>query len=192
MNNPYVNTSNWVGMENNSQIGLGTYGGVMGGWIKGLAYGANFSGGIYGTYTDGKAIMNDVLVNLTDVGDEIRVPSYGITSTSVDVYSKGKSQLNNGQMQVNFDENFKKIVNADPNIVITVSPMGECNGLYVTNITENGFTVKELQNGSNSTAFSWIAIGTRTGFENVAISPEILTRTYDIKMNGVMHNENSP
>ena len=186
------NPNNWVGMENNSHVGLGIHGGVMGGWIKGLVYGADFSGDLYGSYTHGKMITNDVVITLNEVGDENRVPTYAMNSTSVDVYTKGKGAIINGIVHVNFDENFKKLIGENNDVIITVSPLGECNGLFVKNVTFNGFDVKELQNGSNNVEFSWIAIGTKNGYEEVKISPEILNSSFENKMKGIMHNENNP
>ena len=184
-----TNMNNWVGMENNSQVGLGAHGGVMGGWIKGLVYGAHFSGDLYGSYSNGKVITNDVVVTLNNVGEENRIPTYGINSTSVDVYSKGKNAIENGFKLVEFDENFKKLIALNEEVIVTVSPLGDCKGLYVKNITATGFEVKEMQAGNSNVQFTWIAIGTRTGFEVVNVSPEIVSSSFDENMNGIMFND---
>ena len=175
--------------EPNSQIGLGAYGGVMGGWIKGLAYGANFSGAIYGSYTDGQSITNDVMVSLTDVGEESRLASYAVTSTTVDVYDKGKASKSGKIVHVDFSPEFSKLLSESQDVIVTVTPLSSSNGLFVKNISRTGFDVEENANGSNSVDFNWIAVGARTGFENTAVSSEILDSEYDANMHGVMWND---
>ena len=38
---------------------------------------------------------------------------------------------------------------------------GDCNGVYVTDKTAIGFTVKELQNGTSNVSFSWHIVANR-------------------------------
>lgn len=38
---------------------------------------------------------------------------------------------------------------------------GDCNGVYVTEKTKNGFKVKELQNGRSNVSFSWNMVANR-------------------------------
>jgi hypothetical protein len=44
---------------------------------------------------------------------------------------------------------------------ILITPKGECNGVYVTNESANGFDVIELQHGTSNAAFSWFISATR-------------------------------
>ena len=38
---------------------------------------------------------------------------------------------------------------------------GDCNGVYVTNKSKEGFTVKELAGGKSNVSFSWHIVGNR-------------------------------
>src|SRR5690606_1516347 len=38
---------------------------------------------------------------------------------------------------------------------------GDCNGVYVTNKSADGFTVKELQRGNSNVSFSWHIVANR-------------------------------
>ncbi|MBS1651685.1 MAG: hypothetical protein JSU07_06705 [Bacteroidetes bacterium] len=174
-------------------IGLGIYGGVMGGWIKGLVYGTHFSGHRYGIYVDGNTITNNVYTQLNSVDNsDKRVATYAPTSTNVDVYSKGKANLVNGKTIVNFDNNFKNLISDKEDVIITLTPVGVCNGVYISRTNLDGFEVTENNNGNSNVQFNWIAIGTKKGFENPQISSEIIDASFDGKMNGVMHNDNAP
>ena len=59
-NGDEIDFNSWSSNQPNKTIGLGIYGGVMGGWIKGLVYGTNLSGAKYGLYVHGKTITNNV------------------------------------------------------------------------------------------------------------------------------------
>ena len=72
-----------------------------------------------------------------------------------------------------------------------MTPAGNSNGVYVYSIDANGFWVKENNNGTSHVDLSWIAMGTRKDVGEMTISPEILDADFDVKMNGVMHNDNS-
>jgi hypothetical protein len=47
------------------------------------------------------------------------------------------------------------------NPTVTVTPNGNCNGVYISSVDKNGFTVKEMNNGTSTVALSWIAVGNR-------------------------------
>jgi hypothetical protein len=180
----------------NASIALGAYGGIMGGWIKGLVYGANFSGSKYGAYVHGKTITNDVIAVLnTNQGTQERTATYATTSMKVEVTDKGKNNLTQGRTVVIFDRQFSSLLSPNEEVIITVSPLGNSQGLYIENISTNGFTVVENNNGSSNVNFNWIAIGVKKGFEKPTISPEILANDFEEKINGndgVMYNDMNP
>lgn len=179
--------------ENNAHIGLGIYGGVMGGWVKGLVYGTNFSGPKYGVYVDGKTISNNIYAQLTSVqNSDKRIATYATTSTEVDVYTKGKSDLKNGKAIVQFSDDFKNLISSEKDVIITITPVGRSNGIFLANVTRDGFEVEENASGVSNISFNWIAIGNKKGFEDTKISEEILDKNYDVNMNAVMHNDNDP
>ena len=92
-------------------VGMGIYGGVMGGWMKGLVYGTHLSGAKTGLYVDGKTYINQPLNQLNETADGRYVPTYGTTSTTADIILKGKATLANGSSTISFDENFRSVRN---------------------------------------------------------------------------------
>jgi len=182
--------------ETNNHIGLGIYGGVMGGWIKGLVYGVNLSGEKYGAYVHGKTITNDVLVVLNNnENSENRIATYATTSTKVEISTKGKHKLESGSVFVAFDADFMNLVSSAEPIIITCTPLGNTNGVYVSSISPEGFTVVENNKGVASVDFNWIAIGVKKGYEKTTISEEIIANDFEEKINGnsgVMYNDNNP
>jgi hypothetical protein len=181
-----------VGMtEPNSHVGLGIYGGVMGGWVRGMRYGFHVKGERTSLYVDGSAITNKPINQLVTLDDGSRVSTFVPSSTSADVFARGKSKLAAGQIYISFTDDFKQIF-ADPQaLTITVTPAGNSNGVYVSAIDANGFWVKENNNGTSHVDLSWIAMGTRKDAAEMTVSPEILDADFDIQMNGVMHNDMS-
>lgn len=181
-----------VGMDKpNTMIGMGIYGGVMGGWVKGMKYGMHLNGERTSLYLDGKTFTNEPISQLISKDDGSRVSTYVPSSTTADVYARGKSKMAAGQIYIAFDADFKQIISDPSTLTITVTPTGNSNGVYVSAVDANGFWVKENNNGTSNVDLSWIAVGVRKGSEAITVSPEILQADFDGKMNAVMHNEYS-
>ena len=183
--------SNSILPDVNTNIGIGIYGGMMGGWFRGLAYGTHVKGEIYSMYIDGKTYANAPITQLIETENN-RQPVYSTSAMKVEISDRGKANLNAGEMYVPFTQEFKNTISADPNeLTITVSPMGNSNGVYISSYDANGFTVKENNSGASNVAFTWIAIGTRKNYETMDHNAQILDKTFDQKMEGVMYNDNN-
>jgi hypothetical protein len=64
---------------------------------------------------------------------------------------RGKNQLNKGSVFVKFDQpqdNFE-------NSLINIQLEGDCNGVFISKKTREGFEVKELHKGKSNVKFSW-------------------------------------
>ena len=179
----------------NNNVGMGINGGFMGGYVQGSQYGLISKGKEFGMYVNGNTVTNAPIVQLTE-GNNKRIATYSSTSTSVDVTTRGKSKLVNGDAFVTFNDAFinsissselSKNVESDESINITVTPVGDCNGVFVKRITNTGFYIKENNKGKSNVSFNWTAVGTQKGYENgIKISDVILSNDFDTKMNGVM------
>ncbi|MBC5834549.1 hypothetical protein G6N05_08755 [Flavobacterium sp. F372] len=179
----------------NNNIGMGINGGFMGGYVQGSQYGLVSKGQDFGMYVDGNTITNKPYIQLIE-GNNNRIATYSSTSTSVDVTTRGKGKLNNGEVFITFNEAFKnavstsdlsKSMDSEESINITVTPIGESNGLYISRITKDGFFIKENKNGKSNVSFNWVAIGTQKGYENgVTVSDVVLSQNFDSNMKGVM------
>src|SRR5690606_19523235 len=75
----------------------------------------------------------------------------------------GIGQLVNGEVNIALDPILKKSLHIDSNhpLKVFVTLEGDCNGVYVTNKSADGFTVKELQNGTSNAPFSWQIVANR-------------------------------
>jgi hypothetical protein len=75
----------------------------------------------------------------------------------------GTGQLVNGIATIAIDPIFSRNIDVNNTrpLKVFIQLEGDCNGVYVTNKSANGFTVKELQNGRSSVPFSWHIVGNR-------------------------------
>jgi hypothetical protein len=75
----------------------------------------------------------------------------------------GVGQLVNGKVHITIDPIFAKniVVNEKHPLRVFVQLEGDCQGVYVTNKTKDGFDVIELNAGSSNTAFSWSIVANR-------------------------------
>ena len=82
----------------------------------------------------------------------------------------GEGQLANGHCRVNLEKLFSECitVNAEHPLKVFVQLEDDCNGVYV-NKDATGFDVRELQGGKSNAHFSWRALATWQGNENVRL-----------------------
>jgi hypothetical protein len=72
----------------------------------------------------------------------------------------GTGNLVDGKCRINLDPVISKriFVSQEYPLKVFVQLEGECNGVYVTNKSAEGFDVIELMNGNSNTSFSWTII----------------------------------
>jgi hypothetical protein len=75
----------------------------------------------------------------------------------------GTGQLINGTATIQLDPILTRniYVSNDKPLKVFIQLEGDCNGVFVTNKTATGFTVKELQGGTSNAAFSWKIVANR-------------------------------
>ncbi len=182
-----------AGFSNSSQIsgvGIAGYGGVIGSWTRGEVMGHVSAGELFASYNLGDVYTSGYNAEIIELENE-RVAVYTMTGTDVKIYNDGTSALSQGRKRIEFDSEFSQLI-GDNIPVITVSPMGACNGLYVTNISSKGFEVVELANGTSNVEFSYILISKRKDSNNKSSLPKDLAKKdFDANMKGVMFNESN-
>lgn len=167
-------------------MGIGDF---MGAAFRGDIYGLNVSGSRYGMYIDGASYTNNIIANISTSDNQAeRITTYVPTSTTVDVYTRGIAEIDaDGHTEIMFNKNFSDLVD-DNSIVVTITPIGKSSQIYLEKEpTSSGFVAKT--DGAGSVKFSYIAVGTRKGFEKISTPKEILAKDYDQKMTDVLHNE---
>ena len=168
-------------------IGLGVNGSFLGGHVRGNQYGLITKGDLIGLYTDGSTVSNKgfAVVNKDTTGN--KTTTYASTSTTVDVSTKGTGTLVNGKAFIPFEDKYSNIIAEDKPIIVTVSPMGESNGVYIAEVTKNGFTVKENNNGSSNVTFYWIAIGEKYDAKEFVIPADVTNKDFDNNLDGFLN-----
>jgi len=75
----------------------------------------------------------------------------------------GVGTLINGVAKIDIDPILKNgiFVDSQHPLKVYVTLEGDCNGIYVTNKSIDGFTVKELQGGTSNVSFSWQLVANR-------------------------------
>ena len=164
----------------------GGFFGTFGALSYGTVIGQINKGDLFATYNIGDVYTSGRNVEMV-ASESKMVPAFATTSTEAIVYKKGTIQLTNGTAYVAFDENYVALLGEAP--VVTSSPMGDCNGIFITNVSKNGFTVKELNGGTSSVQISWIAAGNRVDASATEV-PEFLKETsFDGNMGRVLHHD---
>lgn len=175
------------------------YGGYFQGGVSspsysyaGIKYNHNASGG---AGTDYKVIGNGTASTI--IPDDRNIPRVMFCPEAPEVLFEdyGIGQLTNGEAYIEIDKILALSMKIDEThpLKVFIQLEGDCNGVFVTEKSANGFRVKELQNGSSNVSFSWHIVGNRADskdangnvkseFENLrlpigptSIKPDILT-----------------
>ena len=103
--------------------------------------------------------------SIADVNGESRA-TYAMESPEVISEDFGSGKLVGGVATVTIDPLFATTVDLSEYHVF-VTPLGDCNGLYVSNKTATGFEVHELGGGKASIEFDYRIVANRSGYEDV-------------------------
>jgi len=96
---------------------------------------------------------------------------YAMESPEVWFEDFGTAQLVNGQATVTIEPLFLQTINTEVPYHVFVTPLGDCNSLYVTNKTATSFEVRELGNGTANIGFDYRIVAKRLGFEDLRLEP---------------------
>jgi len=96
---------------------------------------------------------------------------YAMESPEVWFEDFGAAQLVNGQATVTIEPLFLQTINTGVPYHVFVTPLGDCNGLYVTNKTATSFEVRELGGGAANIEFDYRIVAKRLGFEDLRLDP---------------------
>jgi hypothetical protein len=165
--------------EVSSSVGLAIDGGFLGGHLKGNQYGLITKGNLVGQYTDGSTLSTKGFAVINKTNNEDKIVTYVPTSTTIDVSTKGTGKLVNGYAKISFDKNYSQLTAKDKPVIVTVSPMGETKGVYISEVTNDGFIVKENGNGNSNASFYWIAIGEKNNASEMNVPSELLAKDFD-------------
>ena len=96
---------------------------------------------------------------------------YAMESPEVWFEDFGAAQLVNGQVTVTIEPLFLQTINTEVPYHVFVTPLGDCNSLYVTNKTATSFEVRELGGGTANIGFDYRIVAKRLGFEDLRLEP---------------------
>ena len=187
----FTNSLNGLGKSYQAKtgIGLGAWGELFGADIHGEVYGIFAEGGDYALYANGTTFQNGPQVHLQQNGTEQQTVLYTNVSTDMTVQTSGYAELSSGKATITFDESFRNAVSPDYPVVVTVTPMGLSQGLYLTETSTSGFGVAEAGDAKSNTRFAYIAIGKRAGYENPVLPADVTRSDYTTKISRGLHND---
>jgi len=158
--------------------GIGVWGDLFGATVTGGVYGTFTRGEHYALYSHGNVFKDGLDISLQKNADKTNTVLYTNVSTTVTIQTCGYGQLSGGKCTINFDKAFRDVVSKDAPVIVTVTPMGYCNGIILTGTSASGFDVEENNNGKSDIQFTYIAIGQRAGYENPSLPAEVVQSDY--------------
>ncbi len=80
------------------------------------------------------------------------------------VIQRGTAQLKNGKAVIRLPEHFR-VVAAEKGVQAQVTPLEDCNGIFIESKNREIIVVKELMGGKHNARFDYLATAERAGFE---------------------------
>ncbi len=130
----------------------------------GMRYNTNSNGnGVLGGGLDYKIIGTGSVSTLIDGPDGNPRVMFAPEAPEILFQDFGVGQLVNGEVRIDIDPILRKSIHVDAQnpLKVYVTLEGDCNGVFVTDKSAEGFTVKELQGGTSNAAFSWQIVASR-------------------------------
>lgn len=165
----------------------GGFFGVIGSASKGSVVGQLNSGELFATYNSGNVYTLGKNVELVETTNNTKTPVYAVTSIESTIYAKGSAQLVNGQAYIAFNDSYRALLGENPEV--TVTPKGNCNGVYIASVDKNGFTIKEMNNGTSNVAISWISVGNRLDNRMDKATEMVANPNFDRNVQQVLFND---
>jgi hypothetical protein len=154
-----------------------------------MVYGVYMEGENYASFSNGAVYKNNLDVHLQENGTGTSTVLYTNVSTDVTVQTSGAAMLSNGTADIIFDPDFTSSVSSEQPVVVTVTPTGNSNGVFLAEVSISGFTVVENNAGRSNVTVNYIAIGKRAGYENPSLPPEVIDAAYTSNMARGLHND---
>ena len=130
---------------------------------------------VYRIDTDGDTWSAGTKSALVDTQAYGKRALYAMESPEIWFEDFGSAQLVNGQATVTIEPLFLQTINTGVPYHVFVTPLGDCNGLYVTQKTDSSFEVRELGGGTASIGFDYRIVAKRLGFEGTRLkAPDAL------------------
>lgn len=170
-------------------IGIGAWGDLMGADIHGKVYGIYSEGADYALYTNGPVYKNNLDVHLQKNSAGNNTVLYTNVTTDATIQTCGQATLTGGNANVSFDPAFKEAVSSESPIIVTVTPTGNSNGIYLKAVSASGFEVSENNDGKSNVTINYIAVGKRAGYEHPALAAEVIHSSYTEKLANGLHND---
>ncbi len=183
------NGAGFLSSSATSGVGTGTYSDFLGSIINSQVIGQITIGELMASYNLGNEYTSGYKADIVK-GANGKSVAFSNSSTELKIYSDGSASLSSGEHFVQFEESFINMYSKESIPTITVSAMGECNGLYISKVEQNGFWVRELNNGNSNVLFSWIAIGKR--IDKVEVPSDIMDTEFDTNLKNFIVDENNP
>jgi hypothetical protein len=91
------------------------------------------------------------------------VAEYAAVEAEPTIEDNGETALADGRAYVALDPKFANVIDTTKAYLVTLTPEGDCSGLYVTGRTRAGFTVREIHGGRSSVGFAYRIVASRLG-----------------------------
>lgn len=88
-----------------------------------------------------------------------------IEAPEVALQIRGRSSLKNGGDKIVLPHHWE-LATIDLLTTVSLTPMDNCNGLYVSKLSNLSFEVKELNNGQSNIEYCWVMQAVRKGYEH--------------------------
>ncbi len=136
-------------------------------------YGAGPTSGYAGFFSGNMTVSGGTKNALIKTATHGYRLTYCDESTEVLFFDHGFGTLTNGSATIILDPIFLETITFDSDKnepIVNATPLGDCNGLFISQITSTSFKVKECNHGTSSNVrFNWTFGAKRLGYEQTRL-----------------------
>jgi hypothetical protein len=124
---------------------------------------------VFNISEDGNLWAKGIKSAMVETADQGQRLLYSMESPQVWIEDFGTASLENGKAIVPIESTFAETVNLEMDYHVFLTPLGDCNGLYVAAKTPTSFEVRELSSGTSSIEFDYRIAALRRGYEDTRL-----------------------
>ena len=137
-----------------------------------VLYAAQANGGYCDIDTNGDLLCTGSKSAVVPLKSGRKVALYAVEAPQNWFEDFGTSELRSGSRLISLDPAFTETVNLGVGYHVSLTPKGDCHGLYVSQETPVSFVVRELGGGTSNTAFDYRVTALRKGYENIRLADQ--------------------
>lgn len=176
-----------------TEIGIGSYGSIVGSWSRGEIFGNINYGEKLSSLNLNHQITFGSNIEMIEVEEKI-TPVYSNTNINGPTLTyHGRGKTTNGEVYIRYSKELLELISVNEEPIVIITPKGDCNGFYIKEFDKGGFYLKEMRGGESTVEFNYQITAQRKDSEKVKniVFADLKKPTIKENLRAFMFNESN-